>query len=191
MKIPFGLYDFLGYTVPGLILIIIIAILIDPQLLTKLPDQLLDEKSKVAPFLRPTVIQGILYVTVCYLVGFVSYGLNDWLFGGLAEIFDSLKSYHSKYGMFESELFNSNSSSTSKKSESYTNQFVEKLKIKIEDVFDIEDRNAEGPVYYTEIFDLCRITVMKHSIGVYERDFPLLARYYSAKLMGSVVHTLI
>ena len=59
MRIPFSLYDFLGYTLPGLVVIVILAILIEPTLVTDLPNQLKDENSGLSRFLRPTVAQGI------------------------------------------------------------------------------------------------------------------------------------
>ena len=72
MRIPFSLYDFLGYAVPGLIVMVILAILINPALLADLPDQMKDTSSELAKILRPTVTQGILYILLCYLVGLAS-----------------------------------------------------------------------------------------------------------------------
>ncbi len=60
MRIPFSLYDFLGYAVPGLIVIVILAILINPALLTDLPDQLKDKNSELAQFLRPSSVSSLV-----------------------------------------------------------------------------------------------------------------------------------
>ena len=194
MRIPFNLYDFLGYTVPGLIVIIIIAILINPTLLSNLPDELKkDTDSELAQFLRPTVTQGILYVIICYLVGFATHGLIYWLFGQLVNIFQPLKRFHSHDGWFEKALFNCKYRDDSENFSPYTDEFVKNFKTKIENVFGIkvetvreEAKKAENDVKYTEIFDLCRTTVLRQSPDVYSRGFTLLAQYNSAKLIGSI-----
>lgn len=77
MRIPFSLYDFLGYTVPGLVVIVIFAILIEPTLVSDLSNQLKDENSGLSKFLRPTVAQGIFYVIAGYLMGFVTHGCRN------------------------------------------------------------------------------------------------------------------
>jgi len=193
MRIPFNLYDFLGYTVPGLIVIIILAILINPELLSNLPDELKDKDSELAQFLRPTVTQGILYVVVCYLVGFATDGLVYWLFGKLASIFGSIMRFHSREGWFEKTLLDCRCRGDSDKFSPYTDEFVENFKVKIEEVFGIkvetvreEAEKAKNAKRYIEIFDLCRTTVLKQSPDVYSRGFTLLAQYNSAKLMGSI-----
>ena len=185
MRIPFNLYDFLGYTVPGLIVIIIIAILINPTLLSNLPDELKkDADSELAQFLRPTVTQGILYVIVCYLVGFATHGLIHWLFGQLVKIFQPLKKFHAHYGGFEKALFDCKYRNNSEEFSPYTDEFVKNFKVKIDDVFGIkvetireEAERAKNDVKYTEIFDMCRTTVLKQSPDVYSRGFTLLAQY--------------
>ena len=65
--------------------------------------------------------------------------------------------------------------------------------MKIKEVFEIdieaipeEAKDAKNDVKHTEIFDLCRTTVLKHSPDIYSRGFALLARYNSAKLMGAL-----
>ena len=62
MRIPFSLYDFLGYAVPGLIVIVILTILINPAFLIDLLNQLEDKNDKLPQFLRPSVMLGILYI---------------------------------------------------------------------------------------------------------------------------------
>ncbi len=193
MRIPFNLYDFLGYTVPGLIVIIILAILINPALLSNLPDELKDKNSELAQFLRPTVTQGIFYVVVCYLVGFATHGLIHWLFGQLVNIFQPLKKFHAHYGSFEKALFDCKYRDDSGDFDPYTDEFVKNFKVKIDDVFSIkvetireEAKRTENDVKYTEIFDLCRTAVLKQSPDVYSRGFTLLAQYNSAKLIGSI-----
>ena len=192
MRIPFNLYDFLGYTVPGLIVIIILAILINPALLSNLSNELKDKDSELAQFLRPTVTQGILYVVVCYLVGFATDGLIYWLFRQLANI-ESLKKFHSRDGWFERALLDCKYRDNSEEFSPYTDEFVENFKVKIEEVFGIkvetvrdEAEQAKNDVKYIEIFDLCRTTVLKQSPDVYSRGFTLLAQYNSAKLIGSI-----
>ena len=193
MRIPFNLYDFLGYAVPGLIVIIILAILINPALLSNLPDELKDKDTGLAQLLRPTVTQGILYVIVCYLVGFATHGLIYWIFGQLASVFQPLKRFHSHYGSFEKALFDCKYRDDSEDFSPYTDEFVKNFKTKIEDVFGIkvetvreEAEKAKNNVKYIEIFDLCRTTVLKQSPDVYSRGFTLLAQYNSAKLIGSI-----
>jgi hypothetical protein len=179
--------------VPGLIVIIILAILINPALLSNLPDELKDKNSELAPFLRPTVTQGILYVVVCYLVGFAIDGLIYWLFGQLVKIFQPLKKFHAHYGSFEKALFDCKYRDDSGDFDPYTDKFVKNFKVKIDDVFGIkvetiqkEAEKAKNDVKYIEIFDLCRTAVLKQSPDVYSRGFTLLAQYNSAKLIGSI-----
>ena len=193
MRIPFNLYDFLGYTVPGLIVIIIIAILINPALLSNLPDELKDKDSGLAQFLRPTVTQGILYVIICYLVGFTTDGLVYWLFGKLASVSGSIMRFHARDGWFEKTLLDCKYRDDSEEFSPYTDEFVKKFKVKIETVFGIkvetvreEAERAKDNKRYIEIFDLCRTTVLKQSPDVYSRGFTLLAQYNSAKLMGAI-----
>ena len=193
MRIPFNLYDFLGYTVPGLIVIIILAILINPALLSNLPNELKDEDSELAQFLRPTVTQGIFYVVVCYLVGFATHGLIHWLFRQLVNIFQPLKKFHAHYGSFEKALFDCKYRDDFGDFDPYTDEFVKNFKVKIDDVFGIkaktireEAERTKNDVKYTEVFDLCRTAVLKQSSDVYSRGFTLLAQYNSAKLIGSI-----
>ncbi len=193
MRIPFNLYDFLGYAVPGLIVIIILAILINPALLSNPPNESKDKDSGLAQFLRPTVTQGILYVVVCYLVGFVIHGLIYWLFGKLVTIFQPLKKFHAHYGWFEKALFDCRYRDNSEEFSPYTDEFVKNFKVKIEEVFGIkvetvrgEAEKAKNDVKYTEIFDLCRTTVLSQSPDVYSRGYTLLVQYNSAKLIGSI-----
>ena len=193
MRIPFNLYDFLGYTVPGLIVIIIIAILINPALLSSLPDELKDKDSGLAQFLRPTITQGILYVVLCYLVGFATDGLISWLFRQLASISGYIKKLHSRDGWFEKALLYCKYRDDSEDFSPYTDEFVKKFKVKIETVFGIkveavreEAEKAKNNKKYIEIFDMCRTTVIKQSPDVYSRGFTLLAQYNSAKLIGRI-----
>ena len=194
MRIPFNLYDFLGYTVPGLIVIIIIAILINPALLSNLPDELKkDTNSELAQFLRPTITQGILYVVLCYLVGFATDGLISWLFRQLASISGYIKKLHSRDGWFEKALLYCKYRDDLRIFSPYTDEFVKKFKVKIETVFGIkveavreEAEKAKNDKKYIEIFDMCRTTVIKQSPDVYSRGFTLLAQYNSAKLIGRI-----
>lgn len=105
MRFRFGLHDFLGYAVPGLVVIVILAILINPELLKDLLDQpkdgnsglglkdLLDQlkdgnsgNSGLGKILPANVAEGIFYLVACYLAGFASHGLINGLFGRLLKI---------------------------------------------------------------------------------------------------------
>ena len=192
MRIPFSLYDFLGYAVPGLIVIVILAILINPALLTDLPDQLKDKNSELAQFLRPSVILGILYVLFSYLVGLASHALTHWLFGFFSTMWAPLKRYYADSGIFEQALFDPKCRIYPEDFEQYTEQFIDKLKCKFRDVFkidicEIEKTHEDNPVAYTEIFNLCRTVVLRHSEASAGRTSALLALYNSTRLLGSIL----
>ena len=57
MRIPFSLYDFLGYTLPGVVVMVIVLILINPGILEYSPN---DTTNGLAHYLPTTVAQGIL-----------------------------------------------------------------------------------------------------------------------------------
>ena len=214
MQVPLSLYDFFGYALPGLIVIVIAAILIitplgtDRQLVVEfwldMMQDLIDPRStseneienaesKSRNSLPTTVIRMVLYGLICYLVGFATHGVTYWSFGLLSKIWEPLKRYHSDHGSFEKGLFCQEHRDYPEDFGPYTNKFVDNLKSEIEDVFDIkvetiqkEVENAKNDVKYTEIFDLCRTIVLKQSPDLYSRGFALLARYNSAKLMGVI-----
>ena len=212
MQIPFSLYDFLGYALPGFIVIVIVAILvIGPAEATQWSpiefwlasiqklinpeatptDKQDNEKNGLTKYLPTTVSLLILYVVACYLTGFVIHGLIDWLFGLLSKTWEPLKRYHSDHGTFEKGLLEPGHRDYPEDFGPYTDQFVRKLKAQIKDIFDIDIRQKDtekekNPIKYTEIFHLCRTTVLKQSPDLYPRVLALLARYNSAKLMGTI-----
>jgi hypothetical protein len=192
MRIPFSLYDFLGYAVPGFIVTVILVILINPVLLVNLSDQLKDKNSDLAQILRPTVTQGILYILLCYLIGLASHALTHWLFGVFSRIWAPLKRYYADSGIFEEALFDPKCRIYPEDFEQYTAQFLCKLKCKFKDVFkmdlcEIGETKGDSPVAYTEIFNLCRTIVLRHSEASAGRTSALLALYNSARLLGSIL----
>ena len=212
MRIPFSLYDFLGYALPGLIVIVLATILVTTpseldgqspvelwlEALQKLVDSgTTSENEKdsaengLAKSLPATVIRVILYVLACYLVGFATHGVNHWMFGIFSGIWDPLKRYHADSGMLEEALFFQTSRIYPEDFEQYTEQFVHNLRCEFRKVFGIDVCKIKGTkgdtqVAYTEIFNLLRTTVLRHNEGNSPRISALLARYNSAKLMGSI-----
>ena len=212
MRIPFSLYDFLGYALPGLIVIVLATILVTTPLevngqtpvalwldaLQKLVDPgttFENEKDSaengLAKSLPATVIRVILYVLACYLVGFATHGVNHWVFGILSRICPPLKRYHADSGMLEEALFFRSSRIYPEDFEQYTEQFVHNLRSEFKKVFGInickiKETKKDTQVAYTEIFNLLRTTVLRYNEGYSPRISALLARYNSAKLMGSI-----
>ncbi|MDE0087565.1 MAG: hypothetical protein OXU23_17720 [Candidatus Poribacteria bacterium] len=212
MRIPFSLYDFLGYALPGLIVIVIATILVTTPLEVngQAPVELwLDAlqtlvdpgttsenekdsaENELAKSLPATIIRMILYVLACYLVGFAAHGANHWMFGILSRIWDPLKRYHADSGMLEEALFCQSSRIYPEDFEQYTEQFVHKLRYEFRKVFGIniykiQETEKDTQVVYTEIFNLLRTTVLRYNEGNSRRISALLARYNSAKLMGSI-----
>ena len=212
MRIPFSLYDFLGYALPGLIVIVLATILVTTPLevngqapvelwldaLQKLVDSgTTPENEKdsaengLSKSLPATVIRMILYVLACYLVGFATHGVNHWMFGILSRIWAPLKRYHADSGMLEEALFYRESRIYPEDFEQYTEQFVHNLRCEFRKIFGINVCKIKGTeedtqVAYTEIFNLLRTTVLRHNEGYSPRISALLARYNSAKLMGSI-----
>ncbi|MDE0086873.1 MAG: hypothetical protein OXU23_14230 [Candidatus Poribacteria bacterium] len=130
---------------------------------------------------------------ICYLVGFATDGLIYWFFRQLVNIFQPLKKFHAHYGWFEKALFDCKYRDNSEEFSPYTDEFVKNFKVKIEEVFGIkvgtvreEAEKAKSDIKYTEIFDLCRTTVLRQSPDVYSRGYTFLVQYNSAKLIGSI-----
>ena len=212
MRIPFSLYDFLGYALPGLIVIVLATVLVTTPLevngqspvklwleaLQKLIDPgTTSENEKdsaengLAKSLSATVIRMILYVLACYLVGFATHGVNHWMFGIFSRVWAPLKRYHADSGMLEEALFFRTSRIYPEDFEQYTEQFIQNLRCEFRKVFGIDvckikGTNGDTQVAYTEIFNLLRTTVLRHNEGYSPRVSALLARYNSAKLMGSI-----
>lgn len=193
MKFSFGVYDFLGYSLPGLMIIIVGTILINPTLPTDLIDQLKSTDDELPKYLRPTITQGIFYVVACYVVGLASHGFINWMFRVFSTIWDPFKRYYSDHGVFEKELFDFECRSYPEDYYPYSDQFVHKLRHQIRKVFDIkvskiqcEAADVKTDVKYTEIFHLCRTGFMKHSPYLYPRASRLLSLYNSAKLLAVI-----
>ena len=194
MKFSFGVYDFLGYTLPGLMIVVILAILINPTLPTNLMDQLNGPKDELPQYLNPNVTLGIFYVFACYVVGLAAHGFINWMFSVLSSTkWCSFKRYAVDSGSFEKRLFCGKYKDYDKDFYPYSDQFVHKLRHQIRKVFGIkvstiqgEAENKGADVRYTEIFHLCRTAFMKHSPDLYPRASALLSLYNSAKLLGAI-----
>ena len=210
MKIPFNFYDFLGYALPGFVVIIIAGILINPAILTTPqsplgfiqkvtnPDatptnQTEPAKSGLERSLPTSIFQMIFYVLACYLVGLAVHGFTDWLFAKLSKKWEPLKRYYSDQGTFERGLFDSTYRDYPIDFVPYSDHFVGKLKTQIEKIFDVKVdrimREAGDQVEdqtYTEIFEFCRGAVIERSPAHYSRAFALLSLYNSARLLGGI-----
>ena len=94
--------------------------------------------------------------------------------------------------MFEQALFDPKYRIYPEDFEQYTKQFVCNLKCKLKEVFHIDvcqinTMEEKSPVVYTEVFNLCRTTVLRHSEASTGRTSALLALYNSARLLGSIL----
>ena len=179
MRIPFSLYDFLGYTLPGVIVIAIVLFLINPDILEHPPN---DATNGFAYYLPTTLAQSIVYIFACYLVGFVIHGLSEAFFK-FASKWKRLKKLHTDNGWFMKGLFNPDCRDSSDDFNPYSHQFVREFKNQIEEIFAIRVSKIERDVEYTEIFDFCRSVLIKQSPTLYSRAFVLLVRHESTKLM--------
>ena len=214
MNIPFNLYDFLGYALPGFVVIIIAFILINPAVLTTPqspietwlgliqkvtnPDatptnQTEQAKSGLERSLPTSIYHLIFYVLACYLVGLAGHGFTDWLFAKLSKKWEPLKRYYSDQGTFERGLFDSSYREYPIDFVPYSDHFVGKLKRQIEKIFDVNvdriRREAGDQVAdqkYMEIFEFCRSAVIERSPAHYSRAFVLLSLYNSARLLGGI-----
>lgn len=214
MNIPFNLYDFLGYALPGFVVIIIAVILINPDILTTPqspietwlgliqkvtnPDampinQTEQAKSGLERSLPTSISQMIFYVLACYLVGLAVHGLTDWFFSTLPKKWEPLKRYYSDQGTFEKGLFDSSYRDYPIDFVPYSDHFVDKLKKQIEKIFDVKvdsimceaDDQVEDQKYM-EIFEFCRGAVIERSPAHYSRAFALLSLYNSARLLAGI-----
>ena len=182
MRIPFSLYDFLGYTLPGTIVIVIVIILINPDILGHPPN---DAKDGLAQYLPTTVAQGILYMFVSYFVGFIVHACSEAFFK-FASKWKWLKKSHTDSGWFMKGVFKPELRDSSDDFNPYSKQFVHEFRNQIENIFAIRVDKIEKDVEYTEIFDFCRSVLIKQSPTVYARAFVLLSRHESAKIMMSI-----
>lgn len=205
MKIPFNLYDFLGYALPGFVVIIIAFILINPESALEFiqkvtnpdatpTDQIEPAKSGLERSLPTSISQMIFYVLACYLVGLAVHGFTDWFFATLSKKWEPLKRYYSDQGAFERGLFGDSSNRDDPIDfVPYSDRFVGKLKTQIEKIFDVkvarimrEAGNQVDDQKYTEIFEFCRSAVIERSPAHYSRAFALLSLYNSARLLGGI-----
>lgn len=179
MRIPFSLYDFLGYTLPGIIVIVIVIVLINPDILYQPPN---DATNGLTHYLPTTLAQGVFYIFAGYLIGFVVHGCSEAFFK-LASNWKPLKKLHTDNGWFMKGLFKPDCRDSSDDFNPYSDQFVREFKNQIEAIFAIRVSKIERDVEYTEIFDFCRSVLIKQSPTLYSRAFVLLVRHESAKLM--------
>ena len=182
MRIPFSLYDFLGYTLPGTIVMAIILILINPGILEHSPNS---TKDGLAGYLPTTVVQCILYMFAGYLIGFIIHGGSEAFFK-FASKWKRLKKLHTDNGWFMKGLFKPEFRDSSEDFNPYSDQFVCQFKNQIEEIFTVKVKKIKRDVEYTEIFDFCRSILIKQSPTLYARAFVLFARHESAKLMMSI-----
>ena len=213
MRLPFSLFDFLGYALPGLIVVaLIILIATSPPTnqqsqielwlasIQKLinPDatsasQQDGTKSGLIKYLPSNITWGIFLILFCYIIGFVFHGISDFCFKFMSgeyicmpDIFRCMKKYYTDNGWFEKGLFdclNRGCRDPSQHFNPYSKQFIRKLKKQIEEVFEMTVDSMDRPVEYTEIFHLCRNVVIKQNPDLYSRASTLQSRHESAKLM--------
>ena len=213
MRLPFSLFDFLGYALPGFIVIILIILIIAPSVVNwqsqieiwlawiqklvnpnSMPtNQQNNAEIGLIKYLPSNIAWSIFLIVFCYIVGFILHGISDFCFKWMSGeyicmpgIFRCMKKYYTDNGWFEEELFNSLNRGCRDPSEHfdpYSNQFIRKLKEQIAEVLEIEVDSLERPVEYTEIFHLCRGVVIKQNPDLYSRASTLQSRHESAKLM--------
>ena len=203
MRLPFSLYDFLRYALPGFIVIAISTLLISPEILENVESPITVLSAVIHPLFNPdtkptsfAVAQIIIGILVCYLVGFAFHGLIDWLFELLSKRCKLFERYHSDKGSFEKALFYSEREAYPKEGypedfAPYTDQFVRKLKAQVRDVFGIRMQayggpKSENPIEHTEVFHLCRTAVLAKSSDLSPRVAVMLIRYNSSKLLGAI-----
>lgn len=98
MRLPFSLFDFFGYVLPGLVVIVLFVLIIAPSetnqqsqietwlaSIQKLVDpnatptsQQEGAKSGLMKYLPSSIIWGIFLILFCYIVGFVFHGISDF-----------------------------------------------------------------------------------------------------------------
>ena len=213
MKLPFSLFDFLGYALPGLIVILLcipivifpatdqrsqieswlasIQKIINPDATTTSQQE--DGKSGLIKYLPSNITLGFFLILLCYIIGFVFHGISDFCFKfmsgeyiSMPDIFRRMKKYYTDNGWFEKELFdclNRGCRDSSEHFNPYSKQFIHKLKKQVSETFEIEVDSLERSVEYTEIFHLCRNVVIKQNPDLYSRASTLQSRHESAKLM--------
>ncbi len=183
MRIPFSLYDFLGYTLPGIIVMVIALILVKLEILEH---RLNDLQEGLAYYLPNTVVQGVLYVFAGYLVGFIFHGFSEFVLKIVSDKWKRWEKFYTDKGSFINGLFNPNCRDSREDFNPYSKQFIREFRKQVEAVFSIKVDRMETAVEYTEIFDLCRSVLIKQSPALYSRAFVLLVKHESAKLLISI-----
>ena len=170
MDLRLSLYDFLGYALPGGIVLVVGLILINPSLLEH---RVNDPTNGLAHYFPATLIQGILYGVASYFVGVM-------LRAGHESLSELISKFSANHGKFMKELLRTDSGEFSP----YSKQFVCEFKKKIEEYFKIEiDKIGRDKGQYEEIFNFCRMAIMKQSPAIYSRALVLFYRYGSARGM--------
>ena len=184
MQISFNLYDLIGYILPGVVMIVVVLMLINPDILVYPPD---DPEKGLAQYLPTTVVQGILCGLTAYFLGFLLRGCTDAFFKFVPQWawFKRLNMYNHS-GWFMKWLFEPNDRDPFGDSNPYSDQFIHELKNQIEEIFAIRVDSLERDSEYMEIFDFCRHTLMNQSAATYARVLMWFSRYESARLMMSV-----
>ena len=213
VRLPFSLFDFLGYALPGFIVIILIILITAPSAVnlqsqidiwlawiqklvnpnSTLANQQNSAEIGIIKYLPSNIAWSLFLVVFCYLVGFILHGISDFCFKFMSgeyicmsDMFKRMKKYYTDNGWFEKELFDCLRRGCRDPSElfdPYSKQFIHKLKGQIAEVFEIEVDSLERSVEYTEIFHLCRGVVIKQNPDLYSRASTLQSRHESAKLM--------
>ncbi len=134
MRIPFSLYDFLGYTLPGAIVIVIVFILINPDILEH---PLNNATNGLVHYVPTTLTQGILYVFASYFIGFIVHGSSEF-FLKFASKWKWLKKFHTDSGWFMKGVLKSEFRDSSDDFNPYSKQFVRGFRNQIEEIFAIK-----------------------------------------------------
>ena len=175
MQVPFSLYDLLGYMLPGAAVVIIICILINPSILEH---PLSDTKDGLGSYVPTTGIQGIFYAFVFYFVGYVLRACRE-IISKFGSKWKWLRKLDIDNGKFMEELLNPDCGG----SPLYSKHFVYEFRNQIEEIFRIKVDKIEQDREYREIFNFCRMVLIRQSPATYSRVLVLFSRYGSARAM--------
>ena len=169
LKIPFTFYDFFGYFLPGLVMMMIIIVLLSPS-------HDINGLEPVAKTIQNIkLFPGLCIVLLCYAIGHLLSSISSWL------LEKQLLGKRMPHKVPENRLF----PSESKEDPLFSEELTDKFKLIAEKEFEIKIDQIEGK-HRSEVFWLCNTVVVNECPNIYSRVFVFLSFYGFARTMSFI-----
>ena len=169
LRIPFTFYDFFGYFLPGLVMMLIIIVLLSPS------HDIDGLKPAAQTIQNIKLFPGLCIVLLCYAIGHIvssvsSFILEKQLLGKILP-----------HKMPENRLF----PSEAKEDPLFSAELTEQFKLIAEKEFEIQVDVIKGK-HRSEVFWLCNAVVVNECPNIYSRVFVFLCFYGFARTMSFI-----